>query len=78
MFKRFLAFLKESPFIEGMGRIFDFMGVIENGIAPAMTEAEALNEDWKKVMGDFKHFIILVEEKGDGGKRDTQQESSAA
>jgi hypothetical protein len=78
MFKRFLAFLKESPFIEGMGRIFDFTGIMERGIAPAMTDAELLKADWNKVMGDFKHFIILVEEKGDGGKRDTQQKSSAA
>ena len=78
MFKRFLASLRESPFIEGMGRIFDFAGVIQSGIAPAMTDAEALNEDWKKVMGDFKHFIILVEEKGHGRERNTQQQSISA
>lgn len=30
MFLRFLTFLKESPFIEGMGRIFDFAGVIRD------------------------------------------------
>jgi hypothetical protein len=73
MFKKFLGFLKESPFIEGMGRIFDFRGNLGGNLAPAMSDAEGLNEDWKKVMGDFKHFIILVEEKGDGGERDTQQ-----
>jgi hypothetical protein len=28
MFLRFLNFLRESPFIEGMGRIFDFAGVM--------------------------------------------------
>ena len=78
MFKRFLAFLKESPFIEGMGRIFDFMGVIESGLKPTMTDAEALNEDWKKVMGDFKHFIILVEKKGNDGERNTQQQPISA
>jgi hypothetical protein len=78
MFKRFLAFLKESPFIEGMGRIFDFMGVIESGIKPAMTDAEALNEDWKKVMGDFKHSIIIVEEKGYGREGNTQQQQISA
>ena len=43
MFNKFLIALRESPFIEGMGRIFDFFGVIENGIKPTMTEAEALN-----------------------------------
>jgi hypothetical protein len=64
MFERFLAFLKESPFIEGMGRIFDFTGVIGSGIKPTMSDAEALNDDWKQVMGDFKHSIIIVEKKG--------------
>jgi hypothetical protein len=43
MHKRFFASLKESPFIEGMGRIFDFSGIIERGIAPVMSDAEALN-----------------------------------
>ena len=43
MHKRFFASLKESPFIEGMGRIFDFSGIIERGIAPVMSDAEVLN-----------------------------------
>ena len=55
MHKRFFASLKESPFIEGMGRIFDFSGIIERDIAPVMSDVEALNEDWGKVMGDYKH-----------------------
>jgi hypothetical protein len=78
MFKRFLAFLKESPFIEGMGRIFDFAGIIDRETAPGKTDVEALNEDWNKVMGDFKHFIILVEEKGNDGERNTQQQPISA
>jgi hypothetical protein len=67
MFKRFLAFLKESPFIEGMGRVFDFFGVIESS-----------NDDEKKDTEDFKHLIILVEEKGHGRERNTQQQSISA
>jgi hypothetical protein len=78
MFKRFLAFLKESPFIEGMGSILNFTGIIGSPIPPGRTNAEALNEDWKKVMGDFKHLIILVEEKGHDGERNTQQQSISA
>ena len=73
MHKRFFASLKESPFIEGMGRIFDFSGIIERGIAPAMSDAEALNEDWGKVMGDYKHSIIIVEEKRNDGEKSHQQ-----
>ena len=30
MFLRFLTFLRESSFIEGMGRIFDFAGVLRD------------------------------------------------
>jgi hypothetical protein len=78
MFKRFLSFLKESPFIEGMGRILDFMRVIESGIRPIMRDAESLNEYREKDMGDFKHFIILVEKKGNDAERITQQQSISA
>ena len=78
MFKRFLAFLQNSPFIEGMGRILDFAGIIESGIQPTMTEEEELNEDWKKVMGDFKHSIIIVEKKGNDRERITQQQPISA
>ena len=78
MFKRLLAFLQNSPFIEGMGRILDFAGVIERETAPGKNDAEALNEDWNKVMGDFKHFIILVEKKGNDGERNTQQQPISA
>jgi hypothetical protein len=64
MFKRFLAFLQNSPFIEGMGRIFDFAGIIDTETSPGKTDAEKFKEDWNKIMGDFKHSIIIVEKKG--------------
>ena len=78
MFKRFLAFLKESPFIEGMGRIFDFAGIIDRETSPGKTDAEKLNEDWNKVMGDFKHSIIILEEKGYDREGITQRQSLSA
>jgi len=78
MFKKFLIRLRESPFIEGMGRVFDFFGVIENGIKPIITDAEALNEDWKKAIGDFKHSIIIVEEKSYPREGNTQRQSISA
>ena len=78
MFKRFLASLRESPFIEGMGRIFDFAGIIDSRPAPGKTDAEKLNEDWKKVMGDFKHSIIIVEKKGNDREGITQQQPISA
>ena len=78
MFKRFLAFLQNSPFIEGMGRILDFAGIIERETAPGKTDTEELKEDWNKVMWDFKHFIILVEKKGNDGERNAQQQPISA
>jgi hypothetical protein len=78
MLKKFLISLQESPFIEGMGRIFDFFGVIETGSKRTMTDTEAMNEDWNKVLGDFKHFVILVEEKGNDGERIAHQQPISA
>jgi hypothetical protein len=63
MFLRFLNFLRESPFIEGMGKILDFRGIIGRNTLPAMSDAEILAADWKKVMRDYKHSIIIIEEK---------------
>ena len=73
MHNRFLASLRESPFIEGMGRILDFTGIIERDTVPVKSDAEALNEDWEKVMGDYKHSIILVEERSYAGEKNKQR-----
>jgi hypothetical protein len=67
MHLKFLDSLRKSPFIEGMGRVFDFFGVIESS-----------NEDEKKDTGDFKHLIILVEKKGNEGEGITQQQPVSA
>jgi hypothetical protein len=67
MHLKFLESIRKSPFIEGMGRVFDFFGVIESS-----------NDDEKKDMGDFKHLIILVEKKGDDGEGITQQQPVSA
>ena len=63
MFKRLLEFLKESPFVEGMGKILDFRRIIGRNTLPAISDAEALAANWEKVMGDYKHSIIIIEEK---------------
>ena len=68
MFNKFLISLRESLFIEGMAKIFDFRGVIERKIVPALTDAEALADDWNKVLGDYKHSIILIEEDGNAAE----------
>jgi hypothetical protein len=73
MHKSFLTSLKESPFIEGMGRILDFRGNTERATAPARSDAEALNEDWGMVLGDYKHSILLVEGKSHDRKKATRQ-----
>jgi hypothetical protein len=49
MFKRFLAFLKESPFIEGMGRILDFAGIIERETVPGKTDTEKRGDGGEKI-----------------------------
>ena len=67
MFKKFLSILKESPFVEGMGKILDFRGIIGRNSLSANNTAEALAADWKKVMGDYNHSIIIIEEKNHDG-----------
>jgi hypothetical protein len=57
---RFLTSLKESPFIEGMGRVLDFLGIINGDPQPTKTDAEALNDDWGKVLGDYSDSIIII------------------
>jgi hypothetical protein len=57
---KFLTSLKESPFIEGMGRILDFLGIINGDSLPVKTDAEALNDDWGKVLGDYSDSIIII------------------
>jgi hypothetical protein len=69
MFLKFLAFLKESPFIEGMGRVLDFLGVMNTGILPVKSEAEALKDDWIKVQKDFRHSIIVLKVHENGKKK---------
>ena len=69
MFLKFLAFLKESPFIEGMGRVLDFLGVMNTGILPVKSETEALKDDWIKVQKDFRHSIIVLKVHANGKKK---------
>ena len=78
MHLKFLDSLSKSPFIEGMGRVFDFFGVIESPIPPGGNDAEFLNEYREKDMGDFKHSIIILEEKGYDREGITQQQSISA
>lgn len=66
---KFLAFLRESPFIEGMGRVLDFPGVINTDILPVKSEPEALKEDWIKVQKDFQHSIIVLKVHENGKKK---------
>jgi hypothetical protein len=68
MLKKLLTSLRESPFIEGMGRIFDFFGIINSAVIPAKSDAEALNDDWEKVLGDFNHTIIIKRRHCNGRK----------
>ena len=69
MFLKFLAFLKESPFIEGMGRVLDFLGVLNTDILPVKRDTEALKEDWIKVQKDFRHSIIVLKVHANGKKK---------
>ena len=69
MHLKFLTSLKESPFIEGMGRVLDFLGIINGNSLPAKTDAEALNDDWGKVLGDYKHSFILIRTNNNGTKK---------
>jgi hypothetical protein len=69
MFLKILTFLRESPFIEGMGRILDFFGVINTGILPVKSEPEALKDDWIKVQKDYRHSIIVLKVHENGKKK---------
>ena len=69
MFLKFLAFLKESPFIEGMGRVLDFSGLINTDILPVKSDPEALKDDWIKVQKDFQHSIIVLKVHENGKKK---------
>jgi hypothetical protein len=69
MLLKFLAFLRESPFIEGMGRVLDFLGVINTAILPVKSELEALKDDWIKVQKDFRHSIIVLKVHENGKKK---------
>jgi hypothetical protein len=69
MFLKFLAFLRESPFIEGMGKVLDFLGVINTDILPVKSDVEALKDDWIKVQKDFRHSIIVLKVHENGKKK---------
>jgi hypothetical protein len=60
MSKKFLTSLRESPFIEGMGRIFDYFGIMDLDPVPTKSDAEALGEDWEKVLRDYNSSNIIV------------------
>ena len=62
MSKKFFTSLRESPFAEGMGRIFDFFGIMDLDTAPTKSDAEALGEDWAKVLQDYNSSNIIVRE----------------
>jgi hypothetical protein len=68
MFRRILASLKASPFVEGMGRILDFTAIIKRESLQFKSDAESLREDWDKILGDYKHSIIIIKENGRGRK----------
>lgn len=73
MRKKFFTFLRESPFIEGMGRILDFAGIMDGDTVPTKSDAEALREDWVTILKDFHHTFLIVKENGNGGKENEQQ-----
>ena len=66
---KFLTSLKESPFIEGMGRVLDFLGIMNNGIVPVKSDSEALRDDWSKVQRDYRHSIIVLKVHNNGKKK---------
>lgn len=72
MRKKFLTSLRESPFIEGMGRILDFAGIMDAETVPAKSDAEVLQEDWDTIMKDFHHTFLIVKENGNGSKENEQ------
>jgi hypothetical protein len=73
MRKKFFTSLRESPFIEGMGRILDFAGIIGGESIPAKSDAEALGDDWETIMKDFHYTLLIVKENGHGSKENQQQ-----
>ena len=62
MRKKFFTSLRESPFIEGMGRILDFAGIMDGETVPSKSDAEALGEDWDTIMKDFHYTFLIVNE----------------
>jgi hypothetical protein len=66
---KFLNFLRESPFIEGMGRVLDFLGIMNSEVLPAKSDAEALKEDWLNVQKDYRHSIIVLKVHENGKKK---------
>lgn len=69
MLLKFLAFLRESPFIEGMGRVLDFLGIMNGDRVPVKNEPEALKDDWIKVQQDYRHSIIVLKVHENGKKK---------
>jgi hypothetical protein len=69
MHKKFLTFLRESPFIEGMGRVLDFLGIMNSDIIPVKSDAEALKDDWRRVQKDYRHSIIVLKVNDNGKKK---------
>jgi hypothetical protein len=73
MFRKFLTSLRESPFIEGMGRILDFAGIMDLDTVPAKSDAEVLQEDWETIMKDFHCTFLILKENRNGSKENEQQ-----
>jgi hypothetical protein len=73
MFRKFFTSLRESPFIEGMGRLLDFAGIMDLDTVPAKSDAEALREDWDTIMKDFHCTFLIVKENGNGSKENERQ-----
>ena len=66
---KFLNFLRESPFIEGMGRVLDFLGIMNSEVLPAKSDADALKDDWLNVQKDYRHSIIVLKVDENGKKK---------
>jgi len=66
---KFLTSLKESAFIEGMGRVLDFLGIMNIEAIPAKSDAEALKSDWLNVQKDYRHSIIVLKVHENGKKK---------
>ena len=66
---KFLTSLRESPFIEGMGRVLDFLGIMNGEVLPAKSDADALKDDWLNVQKDYRHSIIVLKVDENGKKK---------